>query len=287
MAPYITAKEYRESSTGQDTLNLIAGGNAGAQDAELERRIWNASGWIDNTCNSSLLAASHVEMRTVGFGSSGRLVLSPNHVHLNQLTAVALGADASSLSNLSAATIAAAWIEEQTFMVPAAAGSFTGPSIQFGPRPRGRCLAKLTYVAGWPNTTITSTPAQGATSFTVTNPAGLQPMVGSEIADEQARIIDGEFTEVITITGVVGNTVSCSALTKAHATAGATLTMLPGPVKEAALLVTSAFLRARSSDALTIGQTLVAGGGGTAGDSVRWKLLRDAESMLSPYARKR
>ncbi len=286
MAPYITAKEYRDSSTGQDTLNLIPGGSAGAQAAELERRIWNASGWIDNTCNSSLLASSHVEMRTVGFGSSGRIALSPNHVHLNQLTAVALGADASSLSNLSAASIAAAWIEEQTFMVPAAAGSFTGPAIQFGPRPRGRCLAKLTYVAGWPNTTITSSPIQGATSFTVTSPAGLQPMVGSEIADEQVRIIDGEFTEVITISNVVGNTVTCSALAYAHA-AGATLTMLPGPVKEAALLATSAFLRARSSDALTIGQTLVAGGGGTAGDSVRWKMLRDAENMLAPYARKR
>ena len=285
MSLYITAREYRESSTGQDTLNLIGGGNQADQDAELERRIWNASGWIDNTCNSSLIAASHVETRSVSLSSRGRLAFSPNHVHLNQLTGVALGSDGSSLSAVSASTIAAAWIEEQTFMVPLAAGAFS-TSIQFGPRVRGRFLSKLTYVAGWPNTTITSAPTAGATSFTVANPAGLVPMVGSDIADEQVRIIDGGETEVITIVGVSGNTVTCSALANAHE-AGATLTMLPGPVKQAAIDVTSAFLRARSSDALTIGQTLVAGGGGATGDSVRWKLLRDAEAMLRPFARKR
>lgn len=285
MSLYITAKEYRESSTGQDTLNLIGGGNQADQDAELERRIWNASGWIDNTCNSSLIAASHVETRTVGYGSRGRLAFSPNHVHLNQLTGLSLGADGSSLNAVAASTLAAAWIEEQTFMVPMAAGSFNS-AIQFGPRPRGRFLSKLTYVAGWPNTTITSSPVQGATSFTVASPVGLVPMVGSEIADEQVRIIDGGSTEVITISGVSGNTVTCSALAHAH-TAGATVTMLPGPVKQAAIDATSAFLRARSSDALTIGQTLVAGGGGATGDSVRWKLLRDAADMLRPFARKR
>lgn len=284
MAGYITPKEYRDSSTGQDTLNLIADGDQDDQDAELARRIWNASSWIDSECNTSLIAASHTEFRTISIGTRGRVALSPNHVHLNQLSALALGADASSLSSVAAATLAAAWIEAQTFMVPFAPGSFAA-GIQLGPR-RGSTLARLTYVAGWPDTLLTSSPTAGATSFTVASGVGFAPMAGSEIADEQVRIIDGGNTEVITITGVAGNTITCSPLAKAH-TSGATVTMMPGAVKEAALMATSAFLRNRSSDALTIGATLVAGGGGTAGDSTRWKLLSDARAMLRDFARTR
>ena len=52
--PYITVTEYKNAPTSIDFDNLVVGGNAGAQDAELANAILRASSFIDEFLNQNL-----------------------------------------------------------------------------------------------------------------------------------------------------------------------------------------------------------------------------------------
>lgn len=285
MANFLTVAEYRASSTGQDSANLIPGGNQAAQDAELLRRIFNASAWMEDRATSPLIAASRVEMIRCRYQRDGTLSLHPRAAHLNQLTAASIGTNAADLATLS---ITGAFIDEQQWIIPQASGIWTSSSgsVQFGASTIGRLLAKLAHVTGWPNTTITSSPNNaGATTITVADPSGFTPFLGSVVADESVRIIDGALTETITVSAVNGSVLTISALANAH-NAGTVVSMLPGDLKEAAIMATSAFLRARTSDAMVMAQTTQPGGPVNR-DTQRWQLLADAARIIDNYGRVR
>lgn len=272
-ASYLTPAEYRSAATGQDTNNLVPGGSQGAQDAELARKIAAASAWIEGRCTCTLVATRLVELVTVPIRGDG-LSIHPRNPHLNQLVSLQVGSRADLLTPVS---IAGAWIEEEQFRIPAPVGAV-------GSAPR--VLARLDYVAGWPNTVLTGNVLAGATVLPIASIAGFAPIAGSKIAGEPLRIIDGERTETVTVLSVGPSSVTLTAgCTFAHQ-AGVVVSQLPPDVKEAAVMATSAHLRHRSSDSLVMSQTL-APGAAPSNDSYRWKLLRDAEQLLDPYRRTR
>lgn len=284
MTNYLTVAEYRASSTGQDTSNLIAGGNGAAQDAELLRKIGAASEWIDQRAGGqSLIAASRVELIRCRYQRDGTLSVHPRVGHLNELVAVAVGTN---LNDLAVVSTSGAFIDQEQWIISAGTGLWTsvGP-LQFGASPSARVLVKVTHVAGWPNTTLTNNPGVAATSITVADGSGFAPALGSVVADDRVRIIDGEFTETVTVTAVNGLTLTVTPLQNAHS-AGAVVSALPGDLKEAASLATSAFLRARTSDAMVLAQTAQVGGQPQR-DAQRWQLLADAGRIIDNYARVR
>lgn len=272
-ASYLTPVEYRSAATGQDTNNLVPGGNQAAQDAELARKIAAASAWIEGRCTCTLVATRLVELVTIPVRSDG-LSIHPRNPHLNQLVSLQVGYRADLLTPVS---IAGAWIEEEQFRIPAPVGAV-------GSAPR--MLARLDYVAGWPNTVLTATTIAGATVLPIASVAGFSPIAGAKMIGEPVRIIDGGQSEVVTVLSVGASSITLTAgCANAH-TAGAVVSQLPPDVKEAAVMATSAHLRHRSSDALVMSQTL-APGAAASSDSYRWKLLRDAEQILDPYRRTR
>lgn len=284
MPNYLTVAEYRATSSGQDTQNLIPAGNQAAQDAELLRKITAATAWIDNRASGqSLIASSRVELIRCRYQRDGTLSVHPRNAHLNQLVAVSVGTNAADLGVVSTT---GAFIEDEQWIIPCIAGVWTSAgAIQFGPNAGGLVVCKLTHIAGWPNTLLANNPIAAATSITVADGSGFSPALGSEIADEAIRIIDGEFTETITVTNVVGNVLTVSPLANAHA-AGAVVSGLPADIKIAAEWATSAFLRSRTSDAMVMAQASQAGSQPQR-DGQRWQLFADAGRIIDNYERVR
>lgn len=278
MSRYLTIAEYRSTSTGQDTNNLVPGGNAGAQDAELDRKILAAGGWIDSVCSCSLVAARRTDLVQFPWRRN-HATLQLRNPHLNAVTQVQIGARSDQLSTIS---IAGAWIEDGLLRIPTPDdGSLQLSRARLG----GRLLARVDYVPGWANTVLVGNVAQGATTIVVADPSGFVPMLGSRMLEDPIRIIDGSSTETVVVQSVAGSTLTLAApLAFAH-TSGTVVSGLPADVKEAAVMATSAHLRHRSSDALVVAQNL--NQGAPTGDGYRWKLLRDAEQLLDHYRRVR
>ncbi len=258
---YITPTEYKTAPTAVDVNNLVAGGNQAAQDAELAELCRRATSIIDSELGFSLAATSRVEFHRTRYQRDGALSIHPNWAPLNQLTAVSIGTTAADLVAVSATALAAAFIEEQQWILPIAAMVTTGFPIQLGGgKPGARILAKTTAVSGYPNTTLTVAPAANATQLTVAAPAGFTPAAGSAVADEQVQIIDGALTETVTVVSVAGNVLTLAApIVNAHAV-GVVVSALPADVKEACTLGVSTLIRNRQNEALSgAGQTLQPG----------------------------
>lgn len=280
MPSYLTPAEYLAAPTAVDTNNLVSGGGAAAQAAALVTVIAKASAWIDNECNQTLLASTDIEFIPGNYQRNGFVVLHPRRAPLNTLTSLALGTHAG--NQVTVSDLSGAYVNHENWVIPAVS---SGVSLSFGST-TGRFLAKLTHVAGWSNTVLTSSPIVGATSFTVANTAGFLPAPGSFVWGDDITIYDGVSTEVITVTAVVGSTLTCSPLTFSHS-AGVAVSMLPSDIKEAAVMVTSAFIRSRQADALVMSNITTAPGQSPPQDAPRARALYDASKMLRTYGRVR
>jgi hypothetical protein len=244
--PYITPAEFLNAPTSVDTVTLVVGGDANANAAELVNIIDRASSWCANVgSRQPLTVSSRTETRRLRVNRDGLLSFHPDHQPVTQLTALSVGSRPSGLSSLS---VTDAWIEREQFVVPVAV--FGGPAIAFGGfTSTSQILARYTYLHGWPATTLTAAPLAGDTTVTVADPTGI---MASATLGDQFTIYDGTNTEKVTVASVTGSTVTLSApLTHGHAV-GAGLSSLPPVVKEAAILVTAAFIQNRSSDAIVL-----------------------------------
>lgn len=278
--PYLTTAEYLAAPTRANTNSLAA--TSGGVTAELANCIARASSWIDSEVGCSLIASSSVSAHPVYPQSDGTLSIHPNRVALNQITALSLGWSATSLFAVSDLT--GAWIDEEQFVIPAVSPYASATPIQFG-RPLGKILAKLTAVCGWPNTVLVGNPIQGATSITVASGVGFTPILGSICSDQTITIYDGANTEIITVSAVAGNVLTCSALAFAHS-AGVAVSALPYDVKQAAIYATTGYVRQGSSDAIVAPQSLQPGGL-IGSDPPMMSAFAQAKALLRNYSRVR
>lgn len=285
MQMYLTPLEYRSAPTAIDTngLDLTQPTSQAAQDAALTTIIARAGGWIDKNFQP-LIATTRVDLRRVGFQPDGFLSIHPDRAPLNQLIAVAVGTHAGNLVAVS--DLSGAFIDQENWVIPSTVAGLGWPFSLGGGGARGQVLAKLTSVGGWPNTTIVSGGAQGSTALTVASGVGFTPALGSDVADQTITIYDADKTETITVTSVAGNVLTCSALAYTHV-AGVAVSGLPGDVKEAATLVVSAFIRERSSEALTMSTSLMTPGQPGGQDKPAAAGMGRARMLLADYARVR
>jgi hypothetical protein len=116
--------------------------------------------------------------------------------------------------------------------------------------PRQQVFTEYTYVSGFVNTTI-ATATAGATSLTVTDGTGI-------IAGQPYRIYDGSKSERITVASTYTNGSTTVPLTSALAythAAGVAIGNLPNAIKQACILVTTAFLKVRGDNSMTMNLT--------------------------------
>ena len=148
------------------------------------------------------------------------------------------------------------FIERHGFTTPVVSlGLFTsqGP-LQFAQlSPFAPAFAQWTYVNGWPTTTLAATSDAGDTVVVV---ADSQQVPGETVGiypGTQLTLYDSQFTEVATIESVSGTTLNTLApLQFDHATVGISISALPPAVKEACILLTSAFVKSRGREAVVM-----------------------------------
>jgi len=251
--PYITVAEYKNAPTSIDYDNLVVGGNANAQDAELARVILRASSFLDEYLNQNLVASSRTETQRTRFTPQGYIELHPYQYPIISLQSFEYGADPNNLVTLTDPSTS--WFEEQQIIIPISQLSLTyssqGP-LSFGGAGSNKyqIFTKYNYTAGYVNNAI-ATATAGQSFMVVSNATGIT-------AGSMYRIYDGDKSETIYVASnyVYGSTTVplTSALTYSHA-AGVTFGNLPTAIKQATILVTTAFLKVRGDNSLTMNIT--------------------------------
>ncbi len=252
-SPYLTVAEYKNAPTSIDFDNLVVGGNAGAQDAELANAILRASSFMDEYLNQNLRAATQTETQRVRITGQGTIALHPNNNPVISLQSFEYGADPNSLVALP--DCSKAWFESQQIIIPLANMATTyssqGP-LAFGPygAPRQQVYAKYEYTSGYVNNLI-ATAVAAASSMTVQSADGI-------VAGMKFRIYDGASSETVTVASnyVYGSTTVplTAPLGFTHAS-GVAFGNLPTTIKQACILITTAFLKVRGDRSLTMNIT--------------------------------
>lgn len=250
--PYLTLEEYKSAPTAIDLDNLVWNSqDPDVQDAELRNVIGRASSWADTYCNQVLGATVETEQqRTRITPSDGSIRLHPRFSPIVALTDFNYGYP-TNMANLG--DCSSAWIEEQEIIIPnTQLGNWTsqGP-LSFGSYNGGyqnEIFVRYTYVAGFTNTYVAEPSDVGDTQIVVHDGTGIT-------AGQMLNIYDGSDTELVTVadTYVFGSTTVpvTRPMVYAH-NADTSVSALPPAIKEAVILITTAFLKVRGDSSMSM-----------------------------------
>ena len=249
---YISVAEYKNAPTSIDYDNLVVGGNSGAQDAELARVIMRASSYMNEYLNQNLVADRITETQRARVTGQGWIALHPDNSNIVSLEAFAYGADPNQLSTLN--DCSKVWFEKQQIIIPLSGNNLTyssqGP-LSLGATsasPYVQMFCKYTYVAGFVQTLGTGTAL--ATTLTVTDGTGI-------LAGAVLNIYDGASSERVTVasTYTYGSTTVPLTTALVYTHAAVAVSNLPTAVKQACILMTTAFIKLRGDNSLTMNIT--------------------------------
>jgi hypothetical protein len=281
--PYLTLTEFKNAPTALDYGNLVVGGNQAAQDAELSNAILRASSWIDQYCNQIIGATNDVEQQRVRLRPDGFIAIHPKYFPVVALTALSVGTSPQNLVAVPDCSIA--WLEDQQILFPYAQTATTmssqGPlSFGFPASPQTKMFVQYSYVNGYSNSTISTIASSGSSVLLLADGTGIVP-------GETITIFDGANTERVTVASSYtfdSNAVPLTApLAYTHAV-GISVSALPAAIKEAAILLTSAFLKIRGDASLTMGFGSTVSGQ-VSPSSVFGNDIAVAETLLKPFRR--
>lgn len=280
-APYLTVAEYKQAPTAIDVDDLVGGGTSAINDQELLNVIGRASSWIDSYCGQVIGATQDTEASRGFISRTGFLTVHPRYWPVLEVTALSYGPLPTLLASVSVGDL---WIEQQSVVFPIQGFSqaFAGP-IQF----RGNYgttqeqFISITYVNGYPNTTMSASVGASVTSLPVADLTGFLPGM-------RFTIYDADKTEICTVASSfttaqgAGNLTLASGLQYSHAL-GISVSDMPAGIKQAAIFVTSAILKARGNAALVM-QSLTPNTIQTANPSAASD-LEAAWDILKPFRR--
>ena len=283
---YLTLQEYKSAPTAIDYSNLVAGGTSAQQDAELTAVIQRASSFIDIYVNQPLIAQNFTEQSRTRINQEGFLILSPDYNNVVALNSLSYGVVPTNMVTVPAASLLNCWFEKSQIIYPLSQLGLTyssqGPlSFGFPPSTRSRIYASFNYTAGYCNGLI-STATAGQTSFTMIDPIGLT-------AGTVVTIYDGASTEQVVVSPTYtygSSTVNITtSLAYTHAS-GVSVGNMPQAIKQAAILVTTDFLKVRGDNSLTMAVTTRANSGPSVQDIIGSDLAL-AKELLAPFRRMR
>jgi hypothetical protein len=278
---YLTVPEYKNAPTSIDYDNLVVGGNANAQDAELARVIMRASSYLNEYLNQNLVADRITETQRARVTGQGWIALHPDNSNVVSLESFQYGAYPNQLSTLN--DCSQVWFEKQQIIIPLAGNTLTysssGP-LGFGAAsasPYVQMFCKYTYVAGFVQTLGTGTAL--ATTLTVTNGTGI-------LAGAVLTIYDGAKTEQVTVasTYTYGSTTIPLTTPLVFDHTAVSVSNLPTAIKQACILMTTAFIKMRGDNSLTMNIT-TAPTANITGDMRYSSEIRLALDMVDKYRR--
>jgi len=283
---YLTIAEYKNAPTAIDINNLVVGGTSAQQDAELASVIQRASSFIDIYVNQPLIAQNFTEQSRTRMTQEGFLVISPDYNNVVALNSLAYGATPTNLVTVSSTSLQNCWFEKSQIIYPLSQLGTTyssqGPlSFGFPPASRSRIYAAYNYTAGYCNGLVMSATV-GASSFTMIDPIGLT-------AGTVVTIYDGASTEQVVVSPSYtygSTTVNITGTLKYTHASGVAVGNMPQAVKQAAILITTDFLKVRGDNSLTMAVTTRASSGPSV-QSIVGSDIELAKQLLSPFRRMR
>ncbi len=248
--PYLTITEFKQAPTAIDVDDLVGGGTSAINDQELANVIARASSWIDSHCGQVIASTEDTEALRASVDRRGFLKVHPRYWPITQVVALSYGPLPTLMASVDVSTI---WIEQESIVLPIAgfSSAFAGP-IQFSGNysTSQEQFVELTYVNGFPNTILTASVAASVTSLPVSDLTGFSP-------GQRFNIYDGASSEIVRVSlshvpsSVPGNLPLQAATVYAHGS-GVSTSALPPAIKQAAIYVTSAILKARGNAALVM-----------------------------------
>jgi hypothetical protein len=283
---YLTIAEYKNAPTAIDYNNLVNGGTSAQQDAELAANIQRASSFIDIYVNQPLIAQNFQEQSRTRLTQEGFLVLSPDFNNVVSLNSLSYGVTPTNLVPVTDGALQSCWFEKSQIIYPVSQVGLTyssqGPlSFGFPPAIRSRIYAAYNYTAGYCNGLI-STATAGQTSFTMIDPIGLT-------AGTVVTIYDGQNTEQVVVSPNYtygSSTVAITSALKYTHASGVAVGNMPQAIKQAAILITTDFLKVRGDNSLTMAVTTRASTGPSTQDIIGSDIAL-AKELLAPFRRMR
>ena len=233
-----------------------------------------------------MIAQNFSEQSRTRITQEGFIVLSPDYNNIVSLDSFSYGASPNTLTALTDGALDSCWFERSQVVVPLSQiglnYSSQGPlSFGFPPAINSRIYCSFSYTAGFCNGSI-QTAVAGQSSFTMIDPIGLT-------AGTVINIYDGQYSEQLTVSDsyVYGsNSVTTNTPLKYNHTAGVAVGNMPQAIKEAAILITTDFLKVRGDNSLTMQVTTRASSGPSV-QSIIGSDLELAKRLLAPFRRMR
>lgn len=265
--PYLTPAEYKAAPTGVDVSQLVPGGAPSQENAALSRMIGRASSWADSLCFQVLAATSDTQAGTYRVKADGTVQVVCDYSPIVYVTAITTGLTPSQLAPLT--DLSNVWPQGKVVAFPAPPNVWPTPFVV------------VSYVNGYANTTLATSAAFGATSISVTSPLGIVPGL-------PLRIDDGVNPIYVTVdpTYTVGSaTVPLTAALPYLYGPGVSVSALPEAIKQATISLTSALIKTRGTQAITM--VSMNGGPGELAESQPGGLedLDVAMDLLAPFVR--
>jgi len=293
--PYLTNGMFRGFPSWLDLDDLIQGGAAALQEDSLADVLLAASDWAVGECQNMRLDAHWVqnENQRAPAKSGGRVYVRPEDIPVRAVTSLSWGADPSFM-NAAALPDPSMWFEDGRRMSWLPGGGitlFSGPALQFGPRPAGSSQVYVTwsYVAGYPSTTLAEAVTSGANSITVTDPTGILPGDVLRCYDpgvSEAFTVAGSYVPSVPTVPPTPTAIPLAADTvNAHA-AGTGVTEMPRKVLQAVIAYAVALLMREdvSDEEPASGFGPSARTTGTERGGQASGLVNDARGWLAPFA---
>lgn len=259
--PYITVAELDRSPISNQLQQLVPRTSPNDRDAEMARIILRVSSMINAEVGQNLAATIDNEVGQVRVDADGNLNIHCRSNPIVEVRSLEIGPSLTQLSTVS--DLSGLVLNPWRITVPG-----------YG-RPGSRLWARWTYVNGYPVTVLTAPVAVGAVTVTVKNSTGI--LAGTSIL----TICDGQSSEDVTVSAVVGNTLTVSPLEFAHDT-GVGISELPADIEEATLLLIS---RLHDTWSLSMGAITMDGSGAKIPGATVKRAMCDAAVMLNPYRR--
>lgn len=272
--PYITLDEWTASPTAIDIFNLVPGGDQDQQNRAITIQIERASSWVDRICHQVLAATQDTVEGRYRVDREGYIRVPLPRKPVLEVSSVSVGATPSQMQPLSSLVDVEIGMHG-TLRIPLYSMTYS-----IGYRP----VVQVTYVNGWPNTSLTSASSVGAQSLSVASSLGIY--AGSSLTIYDPDLAGGNEQVTVASTFVPGSlAVPLTApLLYAH-NLGTSVSNLPPVVKEATVLLTTALLQTRGADALVIGSTEPPQQTSTSGGMAQAERL--ATAMLADLVRAR
>lgn len=273
-APYITPAEYMASPTGVNVSQLVPRGTEAQNDDALATMIARASAYADAFCKQVLSATKEVTAGRYRVQRSGLMRIPVTYSPIVAVESVAIGYSPSAMVPLT--DMSNVWVDRKVVTFPI--GSTPILPVFGATAPDGKAYVIVDYVNGFANTLLSAPVAAGATSITVDSIVGIY-------AGLELTIYDPGATETRVVSAVSGNTVTFNSPVLFSHETGNNVSALPDSIKQAVVLLTSALIKTRGSEAIVMNSMRAIPNQTTSSEAAGYHEITLAKELLAPYVR--